>query len=172
MFFLTGAIRTAAVSTSARAVLLGRVAPVAVAQQGKLSPFPHRLDLVRSAQICSFCRRIRRLLAYSQMLAEALWLAAEALSTADPGKSSGGTSITNSKRQKLGQRTNISSRISPAHSCLPVPKMTECLIALAWLASDSVNGCSLRFLPDAKSKSGSLSFDLASPVPPLASDAW
>lgn len=66
MSFLTGAIRTAAVSTSARAVLLGRVAPVAVAQQGKLSPFPHRLDLVRSAQICSFCRRIRRLLAYSQ----------------------------------------------------------------------------------------------------------
>lgn len=35
MSFLTGAIRTAAVSTSARATLLGRVAPVAVAQQGK-----------------------------------------------------------------------------------------------------------------------------------------
>ena len=35
MSFLTGAIRTAAASTSARAVLLGRAAPVAVAQQGK-----------------------------------------------------------------------------------------------------------------------------------------
>ncbi|SJX66243.1 probable cytochrome-c oxidase chain VI precursor [Sporisorium reilianum f. sp. reilianum] len=33
MSFLTGAIRTAAVSTSARAALLGRAAPVAVAQQ-------------------------------------------------------------------------------------------------------------------------------------------
>lgn len=35
MSFLTGAIRTAAVSTSARATLLGRVAPVVAAQQGK-----------------------------------------------------------------------------------------------------------------------------------------
>lgn len=113
MSFLTGAIRTAAVSTSARAVLLGRVAPVAVAQQGKLSPFPHRLDLVRSAQICSFCRRIRRLLAYSQMLAEALWLAAEALSTADPGKSSGGTSITNSKDRNWASGPTSVAEIAP-----------------------------------------------------------
>lgn len=35
MSFLTGAIRTAAVSTSARAALLGRAAPVAFSQQGK-----------------------------------------------------------------------------------------------------------------------------------------
>lgn len=35
MSFLTGAIRTAAVSTSARAALLGRAAPVALSQQGK-----------------------------------------------------------------------------------------------------------------------------------------
>lgn len=35
MSFLTGAIRTAAVSTSARAALLGRTAPVALSQQGK-----------------------------------------------------------------------------------------------------------------------------------------
>ncbi|CDW96680.1 hypothetical protein [Sporisorium scitamineum] len=47
MSFLTGAIRTAAVSTSARAAMLGRVAPVAVAQQGKFEAF--RLFLTSSS---------------------------------------------------------------------------------------------------------------------------